>query len=160
MRAAFTRPVFFFLETHLTTENDGAASNGNMGLAVRLFSILLLTATACAGTPGIFRGVLYPGRDTKPGWVYIVGRNDTLRLVHIAKANIVYAEEFPAELRNVNPAKALKPGADVRVTAEQDAKGNWRASEVEIISPKEKPRRRRNPKAESSQHPELQTRKN
>jgi hypothetical protein len=135
-----------------------------MGLGVRLLAFLLLTSIAFAGTPGTFRGILYPGRNTKPGWVYIVGRNDTLRLVHIANASIVYAEEFPQRLRRANPAKALRPGADVRVTAEQDKKGNWRAREVEIISltadgPKDQ-KQQRQIAPEHPASPELQTRKN
>jgi len=130
-----------------------------MGFGVRALAILLLATTASAGTPGTFRGTLYPGRDTKPGWVYIVGRNNTLRLVHIAHARISYAEEFPAKLRAGHPARALRPGADVRVTAEQDQKGNWQASKIEIISLKPRPDTRRH-LPEPPTRPELQTRKN
>jgi hypothetical protein len=103
-----------------------------MGWGSRLLAILLL-GTAFAGTPGSFRGILYPGTDTKPGWVYVVGRKDMLRLVHIANAVVSYAEEFPQVERQAVPAKDLLPGAEVRVMAEQDANGNWQASEVEII---------------------------
>jgi hypothetical protein len=96
-------------------------------------ALLLVATQVFAGTPGTFRGVVYLGRNTKPGWVYIVGRNDSLRLVHIADANVSYAEEFPPERRRSVPAQDLRPGAEVRVTAEQDAEGNWRASQIEII---------------------------
>ncbi len=90
---------------------------------------------------------MYPGQDTKPGWVYIVGRNDALRLVHIANAVVSYAEEFPQNRRRAVPANDLKPGAEVRVTAEQDSTGEWRASEVEIISAAAKHSTRRPPRA-------------
>lgn len=129
-----------------------------MSLGARVLAVMLLTAAAFAGTPGTFRGVLYPGQNTKPGWVYIVGRNETLRLVHIANASVSYAEEFPARLRREKPAKSLRPGADVRITAEQDADGNWEATEVEIIALEAHERRRSVP--ESPARPELQTRRN
>jgi hypothetical protein len=118
-----------------------------MGWASRLIAFLLLATAALAGTPGTFRGIMYPGRDTKPGWVYIVGRNDALRLVHIADAVVSYADEFPQRSRRALPAKDLKPGAEVRVTAEQDSDGEWRASEVEIISAAAKSSRRKSPKS-------------
>jgi hypothetical protein len=110
-----------------------------MGWAPQLIAILLLATSAFAGSPGTFRGIMYPGQNTKPGWVYIVGRNDMLRLVHIANAVVSYAEEFPQERRRAVPARDLKPGAEVRVTAEQDSDGEWRASEVEIIRAGSKP---------------------
>ncbi len=87
-----------------------------------------------AGTPGSFRGVLYKGADTKPGWWYVVGRNDSLRLVYTANASVTYAEEVPEEDRKPRPRRSLVPGTEVRVTAEQDGKGAWRATEVEILS--------------------------
>jgi hypothetical protein len=117
-----------------------------MGWVSRSVALLLLATSAFAGTPGTFRGVMYPGRDTKPGWVYIVGRNDALRLVHIANAVVSYADEFPEERRRPVPAKDLKPGAEVRVTAEQDSNGEWRASEVEIIRAGTKSSTRRVPR--------------
>lgn len=112
----------------------------------RSVAFLLLATSAYAGTPGTFRGIMYPGQNTKPGWVYIVGRNDALRLVHIANAVVSYADEFPEARRRPVPAKDLKPGAEVRVTAEQDSDGEWRASEVEIIRASTKPNSRHAPR--------------
>jgi hypothetical protein len=130
-----------------------------MSFGARLLAVVLLAAAAHAGTPGTFRGELYPGQDTKPGWVYIVGRNETLRLVHIANASVFYAEGYPTRLRRQKPATSLKPGTDVRVTAEQDANGNWQATEIEIIGPDARDRKR-NAEPEGLTRPELQTRKN
>ncbi|HYG99227.1 MAG TPA: hypothetical protein VD837_08845 [Terriglobales bacterium] len=133
-----------------------------MSFGWRVFAVLLLSTAAYAGTPGTFRGIVYSGQDTRPGWVYVVGRNDTLRLVHIKNANFTYAEEFPNRLRRANPAKSLKPGADVRVTAEQDSNGHWQATDVEIIAldAGRRDRKRGEIPEPSQRRPELQTRKN
>jgi len=105
-----------------------------MWLRARIAVVLLLSTVAFAGTPGSFRGVLYEGTDTKPGWWYVVGRNDSLRLVYVGRASVTYAEEVPREDRRPIAAQSLTAGAEVRVTAEQDGKGEWRATEVEILS--------------------------
>lgn len=131
-----------------------------MSFGARLLVVVLLAAAAFAGTPGTFRGQLYEGQNTKPGWVYIVGRNETLRLVHIANASVFYADEFPTRLRKEKPATSLKPGVDVRVTAEQDENGNWQATEIEIIGPETRQRKRNAEPEGAFGRPELQTRKN
>jgi hypothetical protein len=108
-----------------------------MGLPVRITAALLISIAAFAGTPGSFRGILYHGTDTKPGWWYVVGRNDSLRLVYIGKAvAVIYADEVPQQDRRAVPAQSITPGAEVRITAEQDDHGAWRATEVEILSVK------------------------
>jgi hypothetical protein len=94
---------------------------------------LLLSLPVMAGTPGSFRGVLREGASTKPGWMYVEGYNDTLRLVKVSGASISYAEEVPEELRQPNPRESLQPGAEVRVLAELDRHGDWHAREIEII---------------------------
>ncbi len=101
-----------------------------------VFPVLLVALNAFAGTPGSFRGVLYKGTDSKPGWWYVVGKNDSLRLVYVGKATVIYGEEVPESDRKRVPARSLAAGAEVRVTAEQDGKGAWRAVEVEILSTK------------------------
>jgi hypothetical protein len=107
-----------------------------MSMTSRMAAVLLLSLTALAGTPGSFRGVLYSGTDTKPGWWYVVGRNDSMRLVYVARAQVSYADEVPQEDRKPVPAQSLTEGAEVRVTAEQDKHGAWRAREIEILSVK------------------------
>jgi hypothetical protein len=107
-----------------------------MSVALRTAVMLLLSVAALAGTPGSFRGVLYKGTDAKPGWWYVVGRNDSMRLVYVAKAQVSYGDEVPREDRKPVPAQSLTAGAEVRVTAEQDKRGTWRATEIEILSVK------------------------
>jgi hypothetical protein len=92
-----------------------------------------LNVAAFAGTPGSFRGVLRESADAKPGWMYVQSRNDMLRLVRVSGASVVYSEEIPESQRLVHPRDSLRPGAEVRVVAEPDNHGNWRAQEIEIL---------------------------
>jgi hypothetical protein len=87
---------------------------------------------ARSGIEGMFRGILLDS-DAKPGWAYVQGRNNSLRLVRIDGAQVYYAESVPPAKRDPKPVHSLRPGADIRVTAEEDGHGNWRAKEIEII---------------------------
>jgi hypothetical protein len=99
-----------------------------------VLSVLLLATTLVAGPPGTFRGILGAVADRKPGWVFVRSANDKFRVVKITGATVSYADEIPQAQRNKIPARSLKPGAEVRVTAEQDDKsGDWHASEIEIL---------------------------
>ena len=93
--------------------------------------LLALSLPAGAGTPGIFRGTLMHSADGKPGWVYIQSRNGSMRRVEITHAQVTYANTVPARERAKKPS-ALQ-GAEVRVTAEQDGQGEWRARQIEIL---------------------------
>ncbi len=106
-----------------------------------LLTIALLCLTAAVlpeitrATPGIFQGTIYqPGHSNLPqGWILVLGRNHLLRKVEISRATIVYADTVPADQRADRSPAALVDGTEVRVTAEQDKSGEWRASRVEII---------------------------
>jgi len=99
---------------------------------------LLVWLTVCplwAGTPGTFRGKIIeppPGKEHQ-GWLYVQGRNKLLRRVAIENAAVVYADGVPSQQREKVPANALVEGAEVRVTAEQDESGEWRAQRIEIL---------------------------
>ena len=101
-------------------------------LAVAVLACALSVAL-CAGTPGIFQGQVFRDQNASPGWIYVQGRNGMLRRVEISRARVLYAPSVPAADRAKNPAQDLIPGAEVRVTAEQDGDGEWRASRVEIL---------------------------
>ncbi len=100
-------------------------------------SIFLLALATLAGTPGSFRGVVVEGPKTErhEGWIFVQGKNGSLRRVEIAKAAVHYDESYPADKRKDSPKFALKPGIEVRVTAVQGSDGEWHASQVEIIEP-------------------------
>jgi hypothetical protein len=107
----------------------------------RSLIIFLLLATLAYATEGSFRGTLIAPPDTEPteGWLYVKGRNNLVRKVEVSKARVSYSEE-PSSEGKQTVADKLEPGTEVRVTAEQDSTGQWRASEVEVINIKPKPR--------------------
>ena len=87
-----------------------------------------------ADTPGTFRGIVIHGPDMVPGWMFLKSANGQVRRVSITRAQIVYAAGIPARERQSQPAMSIVTGADVRVTADQDKDGEWRAIKVEILS--------------------------
>jgi hypothetical protein len=99
-------------------------------------TLLLLSTAMLAGTPGVFRGTLVqgPGKEKIDGrWIYVKGRNGLLRRVEISRAKVSYQKSVPNAKREKLPELALKPGTEVRVSAEQDTDGEWRADEVEVL---------------------------
>jgi hypothetical protein len=100
--------------------------------------ICLLSALGFAGVPGTFRGTVHEGADVKPGWVYVEAINGNLRLVDVRRAHIHYSDpddddSTPAVPAPKHAAPKLITGTQVRVTAEQDKRGYWHASEVEVL---------------------------
>lgn len=87
-----------------------------------------------AGTPGTFRGVVIHGPGMVPGWMFLKSANGQVRRVAISRAQVVYADGVPVSERQKTPELSIVTGADVRVTAEQDGRGEWRAIRVEILS--------------------------
>jgi hypothetical protein len=102
-----------------------------IGLAATfVFSVLPILLSATAGS---FRGVIVRGPDDNPGWIWVKGANGLLRKVGVAKATVVYDTAVPRGDRERQPELSMKSGAEVRVTADQDGDGEWRASRVEIL---------------------------
>jgi hypothetical protein len=57
-----------------------------------------------------------------------------LRRVEVAHAEIVYGDEVPTSSQRHNcNSDCLVKGQEVRITAHQDASGEWRAKRVEIL---------------------------
>jgi hypothetical protein len=85
---------------------------------------------------GAFRGKIAdppPNEPAVKGWIFVEGRNKMLRRVEVAHAEIVYGEEVPASQRHNCNSECLSTGQEVRITARQDAAGEWRAKRVEIL---------------------------
>ena len=99
------------------------------------FGLLVWIPTAVAAD-GTFRGKIADPPANEPavqGWVFVKGRNQMLRRVEVAHAEIVYGEEVPASERHKCNSDCLSTGQEVRITAHQDASGEWRAKRVEIL---------------------------
>lgn len=100
------------------------------------FGMLLLSPAALA-VDGTFRGKIADPPANVPavkGWIFVEGRNQMLRRVEVAHAEVVYGEEVPASRqRHSCNSECLAKGQEVRITAHQDASGEWRAKRVEIL---------------------------
>jgi hypothetical protein len=97
---------------------------------------LLLCSTVLCATEGVFQGKIVdpPTAEThRPGWIFVQGRNHMLRRVEVAHAEIVFGDQVPVSQRRKCKMDCLAPGQEIRVTAEQDSSGEWRAKRVEIL---------------------------
>ena len=98
---------------------------------------LLLSIPAAFAVDGTFSGKIADPPSGEPavkGWIFVEGRNQMLRRVEVAHAEIVYGEEVPASSQRHNcNSDCLIKGQEVRITAHQDASGEWRAKRVEIL---------------------------
>ena len=68
-----------------------------------------------------------------PGWIYVQGRNHMLRRVEVSHAEVVFGEQVPASQQRECHAECIEVGQEVRIIAEQDSNGEWRAKRVEIL---------------------------
>ena len=105
--------------------------------ATQIGLLLLIFASGLhAGPSGTFIGTLVSssGSRTEALWIYVRGKNGVIRRVEISTAKVAYGEGVPREQRKQPAAAALEPGTEIRVTATQDAKGEWRASRIEITA--------------------------
>ncbi len=99
-----------------------------------LVAVLLIAAHMWADSPGSFRGIVIHGPDITPGWMYMKSPNGQVRRVGIGRARVVYSDGVPVKERQKTPALSIATGAEVRVTAQQDKNGEWRATRIEILS--------------------------
>jgi hypothetical protein len=104
-------------------------------MKVLLFSALLLVGSLplSAGTPGSFAGTVVNGPEQSDTWVYVEGHNHSVRRVYVSGAKIRYDADVPVSERKNPVPRALPAGMQIRVTAEQDDAGEWRAIEIEIL---------------------------
>ncbi len=105
-------------------------------IAAFLVSLLFVLPLGAAKTPGVFRGTLVENPTGTPitGYLFLRSRNGNVRRVEMSKAVVAYDESVPKEQQVQAASEALKPGADVRVTAEQEGDGEWHASRIEILA--------------------------
>lgn len=104
-------------------------------LVALVTALLFVVPVASAKTSGVFRGILVesPQGETPDRFVYLRSRNGSMRKVDTSKAQVAYDESVPKDQQTGAAADALKPGADVRITAEQESDGEWHASRIEIM---------------------------
>ena len=104
-------------------------------------ALLLVVGFLIPGMPlfaadGTFQGKVVEapgGQAPVPGWIFVQSRNRMLRRVEVSHATIVFGDEVPASQRHKCNSDCLGAGQEVRITAAQDASGEWRAKRIEII---------------------------
>jgi hypothetical protein len=85
---------------------------------------------------GMFEGRIVDAPPEEPlprGWIYVQGRNHLLRRVEVAHATIVFSGQVPTSQHRKCGPECLEQGQEIRVIADQDSAGEWRASRVEIL---------------------------
>jgi hypothetical protein len=102
-------------------------------IAALLLSLLVTPLWAVDGT---FQGRVISPPGNQPvlrGWIYVEGANHMLRRVEVEHAEIIFAGNVPTGRKHKCNLDCLSTGDEVRVTAEQDRTGEWRAKRVEIL---------------------------
>lgn len=103
-----------------------------LGMLVAL--VALFFPVLAVATSGSFRGVIVSGPSPQPGWIWVRGAHSTLRKVEVSRAEVIYSKAVPNSDRQRQPKLSIKSGVEVRVTAELDGHGEWRATKVEILN--------------------------
>ena len=100
-----------------------------------LSGALLFASPFLLAIDGMFQGKVVnpPSGAGRAGWIFVQGRNHMLRRVEVAHAVIVFGDEVPASQQRKCKMDCLAVGQEIRVTAEQDSAGEWRAKRVEIL---------------------------
>src|SRR5262245_8963092 len=94
-----------------------------------LLGVLLVSPVSGHATDGIFQGKVVepPASEQVPeGWIFIQGRNHLLRRVEVSHAVVVLGPDIPSSQRRKCGWECLAAGQEIKVTAEQDAAGEWR----------------------------------
>ncbi len=99
---------------------------------LRISALLMLVfLLPAAAAPGTFRGTVV--RLENASWLYLKSANGGVRRVDVSAAQVFFSTSVPRKQRTTQPREALREGAELRVTAEQDGAGEWRALQVEIL---------------------------
>ncbi|MBV8206298.1 MAG: hypothetical protein JO041_05860 [Acidobacteria bacterium] len=108
----------------------------DVGVVSRL-TLVMVAGASFAATPATFRGRIIEAPDPAqavPGTILVMGRNGLLRKVEVGQARVVYSEYIPPEKRQKRATDSLKAGAEIRVLAEENGDGLWRARQIEILA--------------------------
>jgi hypothetical protein len=103
-------------------------------------AILLLTmnvlSAALYATDGTFQGTVVDppaSEQARPGWIFIQGPNRSLRRVEVSHAVVTLGPQVARHQKGKCGWECLAVGQEIKVTADQDAAGEWRAKRVEIL---------------------------
>ena len=98
--------------------------------------VLACLSSSLWAIDGTFQGRVVDPPTSQPlvrGWIYVQGANHLLRRVEVSHAAIVFGDSVPVSQRHKCTMECLTAGQEIRVTAEQDGSGEWRAKRIEIL---------------------------
>jgi hypothetical protein len=96
--------------------------------------LCLAVAIPVFATKGIFQGRVVEGTKHEAGkFIYVAGRSGYMRRVNIERCRVQFAAGVAASQRVRSAAESLRDSAEVRVTAEQSANGEWVATDILIL---------------------------
>lgn len=120
----------------------------------------MLAVPAFASTPASFRGkvIEFPtDKGTPSGLILVMAKNGAVRRVQVGRAHVSYDQHIPTKFRHKQPSQSLKHGTEVRVEAEENGHGLWRARNIEILgvpgAPAPEPRANLKPRLPQSERP-------
>jgi hypothetical protein len=96
--------------------------------------LCLAVAIPVFATKGIFQGRVVEGTKRETGrYIYVAGRSGYMRRVNIERCRVQFGAGIAASQRVRSAAESLRDSAEVRVTAEQSANGEWIATDILIL---------------------------
>jgi hypothetical protein len=96
--------------------------------------LFLTTSAPLSATQGMFQGRVVEGNKREAGkYIYVEGRGGFMRRVDIRRCRIHFDTSIPASQRVRSAAESLRESAEVRVTADQKANGEWLAADITIL---------------------------
>jgi hypothetical protein len=99
-------------------------------------SVVLFLPVSAIAADGTFQGKVVdppPSEQVPEGWIFIQGGNHMLRRVDVSHAVVVLGPDIPSSQRRKCGWECLAAGQEIRVTAEQDSAGEWRAKRIVIL---------------------------
>jgi len=118
----------------MRSHSDSRTRCGCRIFRLSLGLLCLAVAIPVLATKGIFQGRVVEGTKHEAGrYIYVAGRAGYMRRVNIERCRVQFAASVAASERVRSAAESLRDSAEVRVTAEQSANGEWVATDILIL---------------------------
>jgi hypothetical protein len=95
---------------------------------VKRLLFILIFVTAAFAANGSFTGQVVngPSLDANKKWVFVQGPRGPLRRVDVSGAKVTFSDAVMKKDKSVKPEDSIREGAELRVTAFQDAMASGR----------------------------------
>jgi hypothetical protein len=118
----------------MRSHSECRAQGGHHLYRISVLAVCLAAAIPLFATKGVFQGRVVEGTKHEAGkFIYVAGPSGYMRRVNIERCRVQFAAGVAASERVRSAAESLRDSAEVRVTAEQSANGEWVASDILIL---------------------------